>query len=69
MNSLVVVFISLFAFAFFVLVFCVFRSTKKKQIIASKVRLLLVICTKYAYSPAVTLTLFGKYMWSQICST
>ena len=43
MNSLVVVFISLFAFAFFVLVFCVFRSTKKKQIIASKVRLLLVM--------------------------
>ena len=40
MNSLVVTFMSLFTFAFLILALCVFRSVKKKQTVAPKVRLL-----------------------------
>ena len=43
MNSLVVTFMSLFTFAFLILALCVFRSVKKKQTVAPKVRLLLII--------------------------
>ena len=43
MSSIVVSFTSLFAFAFIVLVLCLFRTAKKKQTITPKVRLLLVV--------------------------
>ena len=43
MNSLVVTFMSLFTFAFLILALCVFRSVKKKQTVAPKGRLLLII--------------------------
>lgn len=43
MNSLVVTFMSLFTFAFLILALCVLRSVKKKQTVAPKVRLLLII--------------------------
>ena len=43
MDSVVVSFISLFACAFLVLFFCLYRSFKKKQVVASKVRLLLCV--------------------------
>ncbi len=43
MRSVVVSFMGLFALAFFILVFCIYRTTKKKQTITPRVKLLLVI--------------------------
>ena len=43
MNSLVVTFMSLFTLMFFILIFCIFRSAKKKQAIAPKVKMLLIV--------------------------
>ena len=43
MDSVVVSFISLFASAFIVLAICLIRTIKKKQAVASKVRLLIVV--------------------------
>ena len=43
MSSVVVSFMALFIFAFFILSICVYRTTKKKQTITPRVRLLLMI--------------------------
>lgn len=43
MNSLVVTFMSLFTLAFLLLSACVYRTTKKRQVVTPKVRLLLIV--------------------------
>lgn len=43
MSSVVVSFMGLFALSFFILAFCIYRTTKKKQTITPRVRLLLVV--------------------------
>lgn len=43
MDPLVLTFMVLFTFAFFVLFFCIYRTTKKKQLIMPKVRFLLEV--------------------------
>ena len=75
MNSLVVTFLSMFSVVFLILIFCLVRSTKKKQKIAQRVRLLLImmiisviIQTILLFSPniQVALIMHSLYLMS-IC--
>lgn len=82
MSSVVVSFMALFIFAFFILSICVYRTTKKKQTITPRVRLLLMItmasvviqiallfAKKCTYGFSITLYIFGEYMWDKVCGS